>query len=126
VPLVADGLLLSQAAVLRENLRSSEERRSDLAQGELGPPLRPAGPHVRLLLASVLEGALKRSEHLEISESKASGGRLGITHARANQLVGGAIAQRNRGSLGSGPYEVDEGYKEPARPLELGGLAGRA
>src|SRR4029450_7829644 len=62
VPLVADGLLLPQAAEVRENQRAAGERRSDLAQGELVPPLRLAGLHERLLLASVLEGALKRSE----------------------------------------------------------------
>jgi hypothetical protein len=56
---VADGLLLPQAAELRENQRAAGERRSDLAQGELAPPLRPAGPHGRLLAASALEGALK-------------------------------------------------------------------
>ena len=39
------------------NLRPSVERRSELARGELGPPLRPVGPHGRLLLASVLEEA---------------------------------------------------------------------
>ena len=57
VPLVADGLLLPQPAELRENLRPSVERRSELARGELAPPLRPAGPHGRPLLASVLEEA---------------------------------------------------------------------
>src|SRR6185436_15838820 len=61
VPQVADGLLLPQPAELRENLRPSVERRSELARGKLAPPLRPADPHGRLL-ASVLKGALKRSE----------------------------------------------------------------
>jgi len=60
---VADGLLLPQPAELRENLRPSVERRSELARGELAPPLRPAGPQGRPLLSSVLEeAALKRSE----------------------------------------------------------------
>ena len=62
VPVLADGLLLAQAAELRENRRPSGQRRSGLAQGELVPPLRPAGPHGRPLRASVLEGPLKRSE----------------------------------------------------------------
>jgi hypothetical protein len=39
---------------------SSRGRRSDLAQGELVQPLRPAGPHGPLR-ASALEGALKQS-----------------------------------------------------------------
>jgi len=62
VPVLADGLLLPQAEEVRKNLRAVGERRSSLAQGELAPPLRPAGPHGRPVLASVLEGALKRSE----------------------------------------------------------------
>src|SRR6186997_2336027 len=57
VPQVADGLSLPQPAELRENLRPSVERRSELARGKLAPPLRPAGPHGRPLLASVLEEA---------------------------------------------------------------------
>src|SRR6185369_8978408 len=65
VPQVADGLLLPQPAELRENLRPSVERRSEVARGGLAPPLRPAGPQGRPPLSSVLEeAALKlRSNH---------------------------------------------------------------
>ena len=45
-----------------EGPRPGGARRSGLAQDELVPPLGPAGPHGRPLLASVLEEALKPSE----------------------------------------------------------------
>src|SRR6185503_5307095 len=62
VPLVADGLLLAQAAGLRDDPRPSGQRRSGLARGKLAQPPRLAGPHGSLLLASALEGASKQSE----------------------------------------------------------------
>jgi hypothetical protein len=80
VPLVADGLL-PQAAEVRENQRAVGERRSGLAQGELAPPRRPAGPHGRPLLASVLEGALKRSEAPRNLGEQSLGGPPGVAHA---------------------------------------------
>src|SRR5689334_10422078 len=59
VPLVADGLLLPQDAELRENQRLVGERRSGLTQKELVPARRAGGLLGRLLLISVLEGALE-------------------------------------------------------------------
>jgi hypothetical protein len=96
VPLVADGLLLLlQAAGLRENLRVVGEGLSDLAQGELVPLLRLAGLHGRLLLASVLEKALK---------AKDAPRNLGPLRRVDGQLHAGALRSKEKES-GSDPVK---------------------
>ena len=93
VPLVADGLLLPQAAGLRGNPRPAGERQSGLAQEELVPQLLPAGPHGRRVLANRLEVALKRSEaprnpgHPKLVGTQRSAARGRTSHCQRRRVL---------------------------------------
>jgi hypothetical protein len=101
VPLVAEGLL-PQVAKLRENHPAAGERRSDLAQGELVPPLRLAGLHERLRLAGPPASLLKRSEPpRSLAEQSLGGVPPVVAHAeqQANDLAPSSSLTEQRAAV---------------------------